>query len=134
MNQFKERRKFIRIPLLATTAMVSDDLGVSWHTVLLHDISAEGAFIKKCFKPRLELLFKIELPSNLGYLQLTGKVMHCVWDKRKERHGSGLQLDVSNPTEKRLWDSWILYRRNLHITTVSKRLLAELGLLARSLV
>lgn len=123
----KERRKTIRIPLLAEACTwVSGEDCISSQML---DISDAGVFVKSEKMPETkEVEIRIALPGELGTIQLPGKVIRKQWaavKKRKTEMGFAVQFEVVQPGIKKILDSYCIYLRNKQIIVVSKRIIEE---------
>lgn len=128
LNQ-KDKRSGIRVPLLAEklTYYVGKDI----ETADVGDITNEGVFLKteKILPPNTSLNLHVQLPGDLGNLELEGKVVRVNWAinsrKKKEHLGMGVRFENLNASTKKILDAYVVYLRNKQIISVSKRILEE---------
>lgn len=125
----KDKRAGIRIPLLSEKVVyflndqeVEADIG---------DITNDGLFLKteRILPPKSRVNLKLQLPGDLGALQVNAAVVRVNWamnrKKGKESLGMGVRFDDVSPNIKKILDAFVVYLRNKQIITVSKRIIEE---------
>lgn len=135
MENKKERRKDIRIPLIFETVTLDsipvDGAKVITETCEVADISKGGAFIKTIanLKPKSFINIRFRLPGDLGLFQVRAQILWKRWGVPKGSKDLKLGIavkfvDVSAMNAKIL-DAYLIYLRNQQIITVSKRIIEE---------
>lgn len=125
----KDKRTGIRIPLLSERAIYSVE-GKDFEADI-GDITNDGLFIKtdQLLTPRTRVALKLQLPGDLGTLQVTAKVVRVNWavsrKAGKDTLGMGVRFDEVSPNIKKILDAFVVYLRNKQIITVSKRIIEE---------
>ncbi len=125
----KDKRSEIRIPLLSERVSFVHERGELAADIT--DITNEGLFLKtnEILKPRTSLLLKLNLPGDLGSLQVNAKVVRVNWTvnrkKAREQLGMGIRFEDVSPNIKKILDAYVVYLRNKQIITVSKRIIEE---------
>jgi hypothetical protein len=125
----KDKRGGIRIPLLAERIRYVLD-GVQ-HEADVGDITNDGLFIKteKILSPKKKIEIQLQLPGDLGSLQVGASVVRVNWavnrKKGREHLGMGLRFEDVSPNIKKILDAYVVYLRNKQIITVSKRIIEE---------
>lgn len=125
----KDKRTGIRVPLLSESIVYFHD-GVQ-RAADITDITNEGLFLRTSdvLKPRSDILLQLQLPGDLGNIQVEGKVIRVNWtpNKRKNRENMGMGVKFVNAPAniKKILDAYVVYLRNKQIITVSKRIIEE---------
>jgi len=125
----KDKRAGIRIPLLSERATYIVD-GIE-HQCDIGDITNEGLFLKtdSILSPKASVVLKLQLPGDLGNLQVDARVVRVNWavnrKKGKETLGMGVNFVDVSPNIKKIIDAFVVYLRNKQIITVSKRIIEE---------
>lgn len=125
----KDKRTGIRIPLLSENVRYSQ--GEIQKSCLMTDITNEGLFLKtnELLPPRTELTLQLELPGDLGFVQVNARVIRVNWtvNKKKSRESMGMGLRFENvaPNIQKILEAYVVYLRNKQIITVSKRIIDE---------
>jgi hypothetical protein len=72
---------------------------------------------------------KLNLPGDLGSLQVTASVVRVKWAATrkagKDSLGMGVRFEEVSPNIKKILDAFVVYLRNKQIITVSKRIIEE---------
>lgn len=125
----KDKRAGIRIPLLSERATYS--LNGQDFEADIGDITNEGLFLKteKLLSPQSKVQLKLNLPGDLGSLQVTASVVRVKWAATrkagKDSLGMGVRFEEVSPNIKKILDAFVVYLRNKQIITVSKRIIEE---------
>lgn len=125
----KDKRAGIRIPLLSERAIYTVE-GADLEADL-GDITNEGLFLKtdKLLSPKTKVSLKLNLPGDLGSLQVEATVVRVNWaasrKKGREHLGMGVRFDEVSPNIKKILDAFVVYLRNKQIISVSKRIIEE---------
>lgn len=125
----KDKRTGIRIPLLSERAIYSVE-GKDFEADI-GDITNDGLFLKtdQLLTPRTRVALKLQLPGDLGTLQVTAAVVRVNWavsrKAGKDTLGMGVRFDEVSPNIKKILDAFVVYLRNKQIITVSKRIIEE---------
>jgi hypothetical protein len=128
----KERRGDIRIQLISEKARIIGVRSIPYDQILeMADISRDGIFFKtdKPLPPQEIVKVMLELPGELGVLELVGKVCRIVWKESKKRptsvKGFAIQLYPLDFNTEKIWNAYRIYMRNKQIVVVSKRIIDE---------
>lgn len=125
----KEKRNGIRIPLLSER--VAYFVNGDRFEADVADITNEGVFLKTdhLIKPRSPVTITIQLPGDLGTLNVDGQAVRVNWatSRRQNRDtlGLGVRFQDLNPGTKKILDAYVVYLRNKQIINVSKRIIEE---------
>lgn len=129
-NNPKDRRQYIRIPLLSEAAMVS--IGRDLFKVKMTDVCQGGCFVEFEDLANVKIgeivVVNIQLPSDLGLIILEGRIVWTRWRKKaksQEARGFGVCFHLPSGPQLKIWESWLVYIRNKQIITVSKRIIEE---------
>lgn len=137
MENKKDKRAHIRVPILSEAIKYDtipvDGGKISTESCGLYDISNGGLFIKTVanIKPRSYINVYLQLPGDLGAIQVRGQVMWRRWAVKKAERESNLPLGMGvkfvdvTPDIKRVIEAYVIYIRNKQIITVSKRIIEE---------
>lgn len=126
----KDKRKTIRIPLLAETVFVKDS-NENYVKYDMKDITEVGCFIKgySNAKAHDKIDIRFVLPNDLGMIIVEGEVVRVNWADIKKKEivkGVGIQFtDTISPAYKKILSAYVIYLRNKQIIQVSKRLIEE---------
>lgn len=128
-KQSKERRRSIRVPLISESCYWSS-MNFKSKESAITDISEYGLFIKTSFMPEIKENIRviINLPSDLGQLDLTAKVIIRRWAvSKKSKLEKGFAVEFVNVPEDtaKILGSLCIYLRNKQIIEVSKRIIEE---------
>lgn len=125
----KDKRSEIRIPLLSEKATFVIE-GKEFEADI-GDITSDGLFLKTehITAPRTKVSLKLNLPGDLGNLELAAQVVRVNWalsrKKGKETLGMGIRFEGISPNIQKIIDAFVVYLRNKQIITVSKRIIEE---------
>ncbi len=125
----KDKRTGIRIPLLSESITYFQN-GVQ-KSADIGDMTNEGIFIKtsELLTPKAEVLVQLQLPGDLGTIQVDAQVIRINWavskKKNREHIGMGLRFVNVPANIKKILDAYVVYLRNKQIITVSKRIIEE---------
>jgi Tfp pilus assembly protein PilZ len=125
----KDKRAGIRIPLLSERLTILVD-GRELEADI-GDITNDGLFVKteSLLKPQTKVTLRLNLPGDLGNLQVNAQVVRVNWAlnrrKGKENLGMGLRFEEVSPNIKKILEAFVVYLRNKQIITVSKRIIEE---------
>ncbi len=126
----KDKRGGIRIPLLSERITYS--VNGTEKTADVSDITNQGLFIKtsEILRPQTMLNLKLNLPGDLGSLQVSAKVVRVNWaiarkNAKEKTLGMGVRFDDVSANIKKILDAYVVYLRNKQIITVSKRIIEE---------
>lgn len=125
----QERRVDIRIPILSERIEFVHD-GKTFQKEI-GDISKEGIFIKseELLPPHSEIYLKIQLPGDLGFLNVPSTVRHVNWcsvKRHKNRvRGFGIHFLPTAANLKKILAAYVIYLRNKQIINVSKKILED---------
>ncbi|MDB5037977.1 MAG: hypothetical protein JWQ35_1505 [Bacteriovoracaceae bacterium] len=125
----KDKRAGIRIPLLSeSVSYIHNEVEKKAD---ISDITNEGLFIKtsEILAPRTNLVLQVQLPGDLGSIQVNASVIRVNWavnrKKSKENLGMGVRFENVPANIKKILDAYVVYLRNKQIITVSKRIIEE---------
>lgn len=122
----KDKRSNIRVPLLDGTICKIDKYMLS-----VADITNQGLFVKDDdLSLILNTIYEVELflPSDLGGLQVPGKIVRCSIVNNKKKNlfkGYGIEFQSIDDNIKKVLDAFVVYLRNKQIINVSKRIIEE---------
>jgi Tfp pilus assembly protein PilZ len=125
----KDKRTGIRVPLLSET--ITYFYNGEKKSCSITDITNDGLFLKttELLTPRSEILLQLELPGDLGFIQVNAKVIRVNWTinrkKGREAMGMGLAFENVPANIKKILEAYVVYLRNKQIITVSKRIIEE---------
>lgn len=125
----KDKRAGIRIPLLSERAIYTIE-GADLEADI-GDITNEGLFLKtdKILAPKTKVSLKLNLPGDLGSLQVNATVVRVNWAATRKRGrdqlGMGVRFEEVTPNIKKILDAFVVYLRNKQIISVSKRIIEE---------
>lgn len=130
MNNSKERRKEIRIPLLAESILWIGNGQLTATESQVLDISKSGVFIKSANLPGVgsSISVSFKLPGDLGILNLKGTVAWRRWTPNKKIRGEvgfGVSFDHLDKSKEKIMDAYCIYMRNKQIIAVSKKIVEE---------
>jgi len=125
----KDKRSGIRIPLLSEKVAYFSS-GREFAADIT-DITNEGLFLKTedLLAPKTAVLLRLNLPGDLGSLQVNAEVVRVKWavtrKKGQDQLGMGVRFVDVSPNIKKILDAYVVYLRNKQIITVSKRIIEE---------
>ena len=125
----KDKRAGIRVPLLSET--VTYFYNGESRACAITDITNDGLFLKtqEILKPRSEVTLQLELPGDLGFVQVQAQVIRVNWalNKKKSRETLGMGIRFVNvaPNIQKILEAYVVYLRNKQIISVSKRIIEE---------
>lgn len=125
----KDKRAGIRVPLLSET--VTYFYNGEARACAITDITNDGLFLKteEILKPRSEVTLQLELPGDLGFVQVPAQIIRVNWalNKKKGRDALGMGIRFCNvaPNIQKILEAYVVYLRNKQIISVSKRIIEE---------
>ncbi len=125
----KDKRTGIRVPLLSET--VTYFYKGESRACAITDITNDGLFLKtqEILAPRSEITLQLELPGDLGFIQVQALVIRVNWamSKKKSREtlGMGIRFVSVAPNIQKILEAYVVYLRNKQIISVSKRIIEE---------
>ena len=125
----KDKRAGIRVSLLSETVTYYHNGEAKACAVT--DITNDGLFLKtqEILKPKSEITLQLELPGDLGFVQVQAQVMRVNWalNKKKGRETLGMGIRFLNVAQniKKILEAYVVYLRNKQIISVSKRIIEE---------
>ena len=125
----KDKRAGIRVPLLSET--LTYFYNGEARACAVTDITNDGLFLKteEILKPQSDITLQLELPGDLGFVQVQAKVIRVNWalNKKKSRETLGMGVRFLNvaPNIQKILEAYVVYLRNKQIISVSKRIIEE---------
>ena len=123
----KERRKEIRVDLISEHCVWSNR-DIPQQSTNLINISKSGAFLESNSLPKIGdvVCIKLLLPSDLGILEIPGKVKWRRWASIKSKQlpiGFGIEFMFDYIKTEKILEAYCTYLRNKQIIKVSQRII-----------